>query len=300
MPPTEGPAGYAGYVTTDNGIRLFFQTFGDGARRVVIPNGFYLVDDFRHLADGRTLIVYDVRNRGRSDEIVDAAKLSRGIDNDVDDLDAVRRHFGIDRLDAIGHSYIGTVVVLYALKYPDHANRIVQMGAVQPDGRTEYPAHLTAGDAILAEVLGRLAELQKQPQPADPEERCRRFWEVLRTIYVTDPADAWRINWSRCDLPNERNALKYANQHIYPSLRRLTLTAQDLAPVTAPILIVHGRRDRSAPYGGGRDWARLLPNARLVTVENGGHAPWIEAPNEVFPSINTFLDGEWPEAAERI
>jgi proline iminopeptidase len=289
-----------GYVTTGDGVRLFFQTFGHGAQRVLIPNGFYLVDDFSSLVKGRTFIVYDVRNRGRSDEVVDAAKLARGIDNDVDDLDAVRRHFSIDRVDALGHSYIGTVVVLYALKYPDHVSRIVQMGAVQPDGRRQYPTELTAGDSILAEVLGRLAELQKDPQPADPEERCRKFWAALRTIYVTDPADAWRITWARCDLPNERNALKYANHYIYPSLQRLTLTAPDLAPVTASILIIHGRRDRSAPYGGGRDWARLLPNARLVTVENGGHAPWIEAPDAVFESINAFLEGKWPEAAERI
>ena len=69
---------------------------------------------------------------------------------------------------------------------------------------------------------------------------------------------------------------------------------------TAPVLIVHGTRDRSAPYGGGREWALLLPDARLVTVEDSAHAPWIEAPDLVFDSLNTFLDGAWPEAAERV
>jgi pimeloyl-ACP methyl ester carboxylesterase len=42
----------------------------------------------------------------------------------------------------------------------------------------------------------------------------------------------------------------------------------------------------------------ILPNARLVTVENAAHVPWIEAPEKVFGSIETFLDGAWPEAAE--
>jgi pimeloyl-ACP methyl ester carboxylesterase len=70
--------------------------------------------------------------------------------------------------------------------------------------------------------------------------------------------------------------------------------------VQAPVLIVHGDRDRSAPYGGGREWALLFPNARLVTVENAAHAPWIEAPEMAIGSIEAFLDGEWPEAARKV
>jgi pimeloyl-ACP methyl ester carboxylesterase len=59
-------------------------------------------------------------------------------------------------------------------------------------------------------------------------------------------------------------------------------------------------KDRNAPYGAGRDWAMQLPDARLVTVENAAHAPWIEAPELVFGSIKAFLDGAWPEAAEQV
>ena len=44
----------------------------------------------------------------------------------------------------------------------------------------------------------------------------------------------------------------------------------------------------------------LLPNARLVTVENAAHAPWIEAPELVFGSIEKFLDGAWPPAARKV
>jgi hypothetical protein len=52
-------------------------------------------------------------------------------------------------------------------------------------------------------------------------------------------------------------------------------------------------------HGGGREWASTLPNARLLTVENAAHAPWIEAPDLVFGSMSTFLDGAWPEARKR-
>jgi pimeloyl-ACP methyl ester carboxylesterase len=123
---------------------------------------------------------------------------------------------------------------------------------------------------------------------------------VLRRLYVADPSDADKIKWDRCDLPNERNFMRYWMGTILPSVRGLTLTREDLSKVIARVLTIHGTKDRSAPYGGGRDWALLLPNARLVTVDNAGHAPWIEAPEPVFNSITTFLGGSWPSAAEEI
>jgi pimeloyl-ACP methyl ester carboxylesterase len=294
MPSSEG------HLTTAHGVRLYFQTLGSGPQTVVIPNGFHLLDDFKRLADGRTLIFYDLRNRGRSDEVTDASKLKRGIHNDVDDLEAVRRHFGIGKLDLIGHSYMGLMVALYAMKHPDQVHRVVQVGPMQPFQAKQYPAHLMGGDTTRQEVFARLAELQKERASDEPEERCRKFWSVLRLLYVTNPADADRIDWGRCHLPNERNFLKYWTGSILPSIQTLDLAPGEIAKVTAPVLTIHGTRDRSAPYGGGREWALLLPNARLVTVENAGHAPWVEAPESVFGAIEAFLDGGWPEAARKV
>jgi proline iminopeptidase len=278
-----------GYVTTDDGLRLWFQTVGSGAQVVVLPNGFHLLEDFRCLAPGRTLVFYDVRNRGRSDTVTDPAKLERGIHNDVDDLDAVRRHFGLDRLALIGHSYMGLMVILYAMKYGPHVERIVQIGPMGLDTAKSYPAHLTNTDSRLRDVSAKLGELQRERASCRPEEFCRRFWSILRVLYVTDAADADKIKWDRCELPNERSFMPYWSGAILPSIQALGLTAEGLAKVETPVLTIHGTKDRSAAYGGGQDWVLSLPNARLVTVENAGHAPWIEAPETVFEAIGGFL-----------
>jgi proline iminopeptidase len=280
-----------GYVLTDDGVRLFFETVGTGAQRVVIPNGFYLVDDFKPLADGRTLIFYDVRNRGRSEAVTDLSKLARGIHDDVDDLEAVRRHFGLDKLNLIGHSYMGLMLILYAMKYGSHVNRIVQIAPMGPHPGKQYPAPLAYVDETSRDVFAKLAELQKERASHDPEAFCRKFWSLLRLLYVTNPADAGKINWDGCHLPNERNFMRYWMGSILPSIVALALNPGDLAKVTAPVLTVHGTKDRTAPYGGGKDWASLLANARLVTVDDAGHAPWIEAPQPLFASMRTFIDG---------
>jgi len=44
----------------------------------------------------------------------------------------------------------------------------------------------------------------------------------------------------------------------------------------------------------------MLPNARLVSVENAGHAPWVEAEELVFGAIEEFLGGTWPEGAGKV
>src|SRR5215510_6065059 len=120
------------YVRTNDGVRLFYEKVGDGSSVLVVLNGYYLIDDFKYLADDRTVVFLDLRNRGRSDYISDDSKLTRGIQQDVDDLEAVRQHLGINSIDLLAHSYAGMVAFLYANKYPAGANRIVAIGPMQP------------------------------------------------------------------------------------------------------------------------------------------------------------------------
>jgi proline iminopeptidase len=289
-----------GFVTMDDGIRLFVRTVGTGRQTVVIPNGFYLIDDFLYLADGRTLIVFDPRNRGRSDQVTDPERLKNGIHHDVDDLEGIRRHFGVSRINLLGHSYCGMTLMLYAMKFSDHVHRVVQMGPMAPDQKVQYPAHLTNNDQTLGETLAKIGELLKDRGRIDPVEFCHRFWSTLNVIYVVNPADAHKVKSERCDLPNERNQWKPWTEILLPSIHRLAFTTADFARVQAPVLTIHGTKDRSSPYGGARDWTMRLPNARLVTVQGAAHMPWIEDPETVFNAVETFLDGEWPEAAEKV
>ena len=287
-------------VMSDDGVRLFVQKIGNGPTAVLIPNRISVFEAFKVLADGRMLIFFDPRNRGRSDAVTDRSKLEKGIHHDVDDMEAIRRHFSVSRVDVIGFSYMGLGVVLYAMKHHDRVGRVVQIGSMAPDYAKQYPAHLTNVDATLGDVLARLGELQKERQAYEPHVFCKKFWSILRALYVVDPADADKLDWEPCDLPNEMNFLSQWNEHLLPSIERLNLTADDIAKVSMPVLCIHGRKDRSSSYGGGRDWALRLPDARLVTVDNAAHVPWIEDPVKVFGALETFLGGAWPDAAETV
>ncbi len=295
------------YLTTRDGVRLFYQSSGEGPA-LIVPNALYLLEDFKRLAAGRTLVAYDLRHRGRSDAVEDRSKLERGIHHDVEDLEDLRRHLGIDRFDVIGHSYLGLMVILYALEHPGRIRRIVQIGPAQPDPSRAYPAHLRNDDGVLQETLEALRQLAGELEPLlrsgrseDVRQHYRASGRRVLRMLVADPAQAHRLDhWDFSELPNEIAGMRHWQENVEPSIRRLGLTRDRVASVRSPVLTLHGVKDRNAPYGGGREWALWLPNARLVTVEAAAHVPWIEAPEQVFGSIEAFLGGAWPAGAEKV
>jgi len=88
-------------------------------------------------------------------------------------------------------------------------------------------------------------------------------------------------------------------QNNMESMKKIDI-GPDVPKITMPVLTIHGTKDRNAPYGGGREWAMKLPNARLVTVTGGAHASWLDDPVTVFTSLREFLRGNWPASSEKI
>jgi proline iminopeptidase len=295
-----------GYVTTNDGVQLFYQKIGDSQSTVIIPNALYLFEDFKYLAADHTLIFYDMRNRGRSDNVIESQKLSRGIHHDVEDLETIRKHFGREKVHLIGHSYLGLMVFLYTTTYQDHVARVVQIGPMQFNLTTQYPKHLTANDETPVPDPKKMEELTNLEASgyteANPKEYSRKWWSIIRSVYVTNPKDTVKIFSAIDEFPNEwpTNQMKHLTEYIMPSIQTLDVKKEQIEKCKSSVLTIHGTKDRAVPYGAGREWVFSLPDARLVTIDEGGHMPWIEAPSIVFPAIRTFLKGEWPGRAEEI
>lgn len=104
-------------IQAADGLHLFAETAGTGPEAIVIPQRIYLREYFERLANGRTVIFYDPRNRGLSETVTDAEKLSRGILHDVDDLEAIRAGYGLERISILADSYIALAAILYAAAF---------------------------------------------------------------------------------------------------------------------------------------------------------------------------------------
>ena len=62
-----------------------------------------------------------------------------------------------------------------------------------------------------------------------------------------------------------------------------------LARISCPVLLVVGREDAWAPVSQHEDMQRLLPDARLVVIEDAGHFAPLEKPDEVTGLLADFL-----------
>jgi pimeloyl-ACP methyl ester carboxylesterase len=58
--------------------------------------------------------------------------------------------------------------------------------------------------------------------------------------------------------------------------------------VRCPTLIVHGRED-PIPLSASEAVTRALPDARLVALDDSGHVPYVEAPDDLFGAVRDFL-----------
>jgi proline iminopeptidase len=278
------------FVDTPDGTRLYVRVLGTGPDTVIIGSVAYLSADFTPLAAGRTLIFYDPRNRGGSDRVLDADRVS--MSHEVADLEAVRAHFGVARPALIGWSYLGAVVALYAAEYPENVRALVQVGPVPPRPATRATTEQRGSPPDSAD-LRVLAELQASDlSSTDPTRYCREV--VLRQMVrpmMGRPEAADRMQADPCVYWNE-----WPN-HVFATMRRFIPWMMGVewnysdraAQVTAPVLIVHGTADPNAVVEGGRDWAALLPGAELVELPGVGHAPWLEAPTEFFSAVDRFL-----------
>lgn len=291
----------SGWIAGPDGVRLYYEKLGSGPRTIIVPGRLFLARELAPLAERHTLILYDMRNRGRSSRVEDGRLIT--IQKDVEDLDAVRRHFRVDRFVPIGYSYLGLMVVLYAVEHPDRVERLVQLGPVPRKFGTEYPASLLHQDSSPVVSPAAAARLDSLERAGWMTQHPREFCEESRinaVRLVGDPAKAARLP-NQCDMPNEWpvNLQRHFEYH-FAGVQRLEVPKEAVARVKVPVLTIHGTWDRNAPYAAGREWALTLPDARLITVEGAAHQVATDAPDVLLPAIDEFVSGRWPGRAEKI
>jgi proline iminopeptidase len=291
-----------GFVPSSDGVKLYYERIGSGEKTIIVPGRLFLARDLQPLARRHTVILYDMRNRGHSSFVADGALLT--IQKDVEDLEAVRRHFKVEKFVPVGYSYLGFMVVLYAMAHGEHVERLVQIGPVPRKFDTEYPASLEHHDSVPVVDSTVSARLDSLGRSAWAKDHQRELCEEQRRAYsarlLGDPAHAPRL-MDPCDMPNEWPAsLSRHFRYHFGAIQQLDVPREAVAKVRVPVLTIHGTWDRNAPYASGREWAMTLPNARLLTVEGAAHQVTADAPEVVIPAIDEFVLGRWPAKAEQV
>jgi pimeloyl-ACP methyl ester carboxylesterase len=291
-----------GFVFVRQGLHLYYRILGEGPETVVVPNANWLADSLQPLAEGRRLLLYDPRSRGRSSTVTDRRHLS--LEEDVSDLEAVRRYFGLERMTLLGSSYHAAITALYAAERPDAVERLLLVCPITPRVPGEWKQETLRPEVLVAPPgMPRLEELRRDGvHQSDPVTYCRAwFTHFLLPAQMGDVSGIARFPVEDvCGFPNEwpHHAAGVYFDHIIPKMGDWDFRPR-LERLAMPMLVLQGTDDL-VPVEASREWAAWAPNARFLPLEGVGHHPYLERPSEFLAAAEPFLRGEWPEGAETV
>ena len=232
------------------------------------------------LAARMQLVYFDHRGQGRSDR-GDPATYT--LDENVEDMEALRRHLGLGSIVSIGTSYGGMVAMAHAARYPAAVSHLVLIVTAAHGGFIERAQAIvrergTPEQQAVCEKLwaGGLRTV----------EDVRHYYAVMAPMYARSH-DGTAGEAARARTIHSPEAL---NRAFGPEgfLRRFDLRGE-LPRVTAPTLVMAGRHDWICPPEFSEEIARLIPGADLRIFERSSHSIRGDEPEAMIDAILGFL-----------
>ena len=271
-----------------NGVRLWTSSQGDGVPVVLChggPGGYdYLKPVADMIDDVCQVIRYDQRGSGRSE-----VKGPYDVSTFVDDLEAIRKHFGFDRWIVGGHSWGAGLALSYAAEFTSRTRAIIYLSGpgIDPAWHDEYGRNRLA--ALPDNERGEFKRIRAERDHATGSERERiqkRIRELSRKTDAYDPTKVDAIpDFQEYPTNNEVNRIVTADWFSYLESEDYRETIYRLQ---VPTLFFHGLADpRSARFV--EELAGRLVDDRFHSIAEAGHYPWIEKPEEVRKVIRSFI-----------
>ena len=277
------------FITSD-GVRIRYERRGDGAPIFVCqggPNNICdtLIRDLAPLTATYTMVFHDYRGSGMS---ATAPVESYRFDRLADDLDELREHLGYEAVSVLAHSMGGLVALEFALRHPDHCDRLTLVGTT-PCGVARTMAIPTV------RALGVRRSLKAAA--VGVWFRCVWSWRgssSKRTDAMNGPMNVTQE--ARPELRGrvaaahpERPAESDNAAELMKAIGSLDLRP-DLHRIQCPVLVLYGTRD-AVMVAGGDLLVSGVVHAQRTVLDDVGHEVFIEAPTEVFDALRAFLNG---------
>ncbi len=282
-----------GTLQVDARHRLYYEQCGNPAGKPVVllhgGPGAGCGPKMRRFHDPRhyRIVLFDQRGAGRSTPHADL------VDNTtphlVADIEALRRHLGIDRWQVFGGSWGSTLALAYAEAHPERVTELVLRGIFMlrrwelewfyqqgtsrlfPEAWAQYLEGIPAvehGDLISAYHRRLTSE-----EPAIRLAAARRWsvWEAATSFLRQDAEfiaghedEAFALAFARIE------SHYFVNGGFFEVEDQLLRDAHRLRSI--PGTIVHGRYDVVCPVQSAWDLKQVWPEANLVIAPASGHS----------------------------
>ena len=299
MPTTsvDRPAPREGYVPAGT-ARLFSRDIGQGHPIVVLHGGpefdhSYFLPELDELARSFRVIYYDQRGRGRSAQGVRPDDVT--IASEMDDLEYVRRHFGLESFAVLGHSWGGLLAMEYATRHPERVSHLILANSAPASHsdagllRASLLSRRPPGDIERMGALAASAEYQRGSLDAEAE-----YYRIHFSLTLLRPGDLDRVlERLRANFTEEGVVTARAIDHrLYDETYRVP--GYDLIPgltaIDIPTLVLHGGHDL-VPVEVAEHIAGAIPGARLAVLPGCGHFAFLDCTDQVCELVADLVAG---------
>ncbi|WP_043672030.1 alpha/beta fold hydrolase [Streptomyces xylophagus] len=271
-----------------DGTRLAYHASSDGPPLICLPGGPMRDSAYLGTLGGLTahhdLIRLDLRGTGASEVPRDPA--SYRCDRLVDDVEALREHLGLDRMDLLAHSAGANLAALYTARHPHRVSRLALITPsvyavgirISAEDRLAV-ARLRGSEPWFGPAFTALEEITAGRATPDSWQAISPFaharWDEAARAF--DEADAKE--------KNAEAATAYAAEGAFDPAE----TRAALADFTSPVLVLAGEFDISGPPRAMAEYAELFPNAQLEIQPGAGHMPWLDDAERFLVAVGALL-----------
>jgi proline iminopeptidase len=267
-----------------NGARIAYHVYGEGPVIVAFPGGPGFSHAYMRMPQLETrakLVYVDPIGTGNSDQL-DPSQYGRA--RDVEDLEELRKHLGLERITILGHSAGGFVAQQYALEHPDRVERLILSDTSATNG-PEFDASLKREMAARAHypwfpsAAGALQTLfTREVSEEEARELGAKIWPLYAFDHESNPTLAEKLSNKTPSLPRMQKAPRSTFDF-----------REQLGKLRVPTLVIVGARDFICSPELAGMLHRAIPDAKLVVMEKSGHMPHIEEPRAFADAVASFL-----------
>ncbi len=275
-----------GQTFETNGVSIYYEVIGGGAGTpLVLVNGgpgfdhgyMHCSDTWDRLAANRKIVFFDQRGNGRSSDIKEGQSCL--LADQIADLDALRAHLGLEKMDLLGHSWGGYLVMAYAARHPERIRRLMIVDSAAP--KIQDTVFLFKN--IYPETVTREENLAFAVELGDEAAISADLHEYMSMLFYSPAARDAMLARS-----GELIYHQSVNKSVWNDLQRFDLTPE-LSKFRFPTLVVTGRYDFNVAPSVAWEIHRAIPGSELAVFEKSGHLPYCDESEAFATRVEEFL-----------
>lgn len=277
-----------------NGAQHYYTFSGSADTLIVLHGGPGLSHRYLKpqldslLSENFTLLYYDQRGSGWTEGEKDTTQLT--ITAFVHDLEHFRKHFGLEQVNLLGHSFGGLLAMHYAISYPEHMKSMILVDSDAASYAYRTPYQIKMIEERLSETQNAYLDSIENTanfKGYDPL-TYEHYYKTFLTSYFANPRDTahLKLGFDSINVPK----ISHTNSIVRASLGEYDIHDQ-LSRINCKTLIMQGTESVFSVEGA-MAIHENIKDSQLQLFENCGHFEYIEAPKKFKQLVVDFYSND--------